>query len=95
MTRFYFKVEDAVDTVLETIKKGYTDKVYIPKMKAMRMGDVAKVFADHYGVKIIETGNRGGEKIHEEMGDGITSEEAPRFSLTGIQLFLKGIGLLQ
>jgi len=95
MTRYYFKVDDAVDTIFKTIKKGYEDKVYIPKMKAMRMGDVADVFAEHYGVKKELSGNRGGEKIHEELGDGITSDEAPRFSKRQIKKFIKDIGLLK
>lgn len=95
MTRFFFTIDDAVDTVRKTLKKKDTKKPYIPKMKAMRMGDVAKVFSEHYGIKVKIIGNRGSEKIHESLTDKISSKTAKRYTEKEIVKFLKKINLLQ
>jgi UDP-N-acetylglucosamine 4,6-dehydratase len=94
MTRFYWTVEESVDFIFEGLKKKDEDKPAIPKMKAMRMGDVAEVFSEHYGVGIKEVGNRGNEKIHEDLDEGITSDKVEKFTSEEIKSFLKKLGLL-
>lgn len=95
MTRFYFTVEDAVDTLMKTLRLKMKDKVYVPKMKAMRMGDVADVFAKQYGVNVEIVGNRGNEKVHEDLVDGLSSDIADRYNKKEIKTFLKKINLLK
>lgn len=95
MTRFFFTVGDAVDVVLATLQKGDREAPYVPEMKAMRMGDVAQVFAEFYDVDLLETGNRGGEKRHEGMSDTYSSETAARMTKEEITEFLQKIGLLK
>ena len=95
MTRFFFTIDDAVDVILETLKRKDEKKPFIPKMKAMQMGEVAEVFSEYYGVGVYVIGNRGNEKIHEGMNDKYKSNTCKRFTKPEIKKFLISIGLLQ
>lgn len=69
MSRFWIKIEDAVDFMLRT----YPERCNfpkIPKMKAAPVMRVASLVAKHIGVEdyVIENiGIRPGEKIHEDI----------------------------
>jgi UDP-N-acetylglucosamine 4,6-dehydratase/5-epimerase len=65
MTRFWLTIEDAVDLVriATASKKKYV--VYIPKLKALRLGDLFEIMRPDLDINII--GARPGEKIHEKM----------------------------
>ncbi len=71
MTRFWLKLEQAVEMVLEAIKSMQGGELYVKKIPSMRMPDLARAIAP--GLKIKEIGIRPGEKIHEQM---ITKEDA-------------------
>src|SRR5574344_842089 len=71
MTRFWLKLEQAVDMVIEAIEKMYGGELYVKKIPSMKMTDLALAIAPN--VKIKEVGIRPGEKIHEQM---ITREDA-------------------
>ena len=72
MTRFWLKLEQAVDMVLEAIEHMHGGELYVKKIPSMKMPDLAKAIAPE--LKIKEIGIRPGEKIHEQM---ITKEDAP------------------
>ncbi len=72
MTRFWLKLEQAVEMVLETINHMQGGELYVKKIPSMKMPDLAKAIAPD--LKIKEVGIRPGEKIHEQM---ITKEDAP------------------
>lgn len=72
MTRFWLRLEQAVDMVLEAIEHMHGGELYVKKIPSMRMPDLAKAIAPN--LKIKEIGIRPGEKIHEQM---ITREDAP------------------
>lgn len=72
MTRFWLKLEQAVEMVLEAIEHMRGGELYVKKIPSMRMPDLAKAIAPE--LKIKESGIRPGEKIHEQM---ITREDAP------------------
>lgn len=72
MTRFWLKLEQAVDMVLEAIQNMHGGELYVKKIPSMRMPDLAKAIAPNLNIK--EIGIRPGEKIHEQM---ITKEDAP------------------
>ncbi len=95
MTRFFFTIDDAVRTIMETLRRRDKDNIYIPEMKAILMGDAADIFSEHYGVPIRETGLRCTEKLHEAMSDNYSSEKCGRYSKKGIRAFLESIGCLQ
>ena len=72
MTRFWLKLEQAVEMVLEAIEHMQGGELYVKKIPSMKMPDLAKAIAPNLAVK--EIGIRPGEKIHEQM---ITKEDAP------------------
>lgn len=71
MTRFWLKLEQAVEMVLEAIENMQGGELYVKKIPSMKMPDLAKAIAPE--LKIKEIGIRPGEKIHEQM---ITKEDA-------------------
>ncbi len=71
MTRFWLKLEQAVEMVLEAIENMQGGELYVKKIPSMRMTDLAKAIAPDLAIK--EIGIRPGEKIHEQM---ITREDA-------------------
>lgn len=71
MTRFWLKLEQAVEMVLEAIANMQGGELYVKKIPSMKMPDLAKAIAPDF--KIREVGIRPGEKIHEQM---ITKEDA-------------------
>lgn len=71
MTRFWLKLEQAVEMVLEAIENMHGGELYVKKIPSMKMPELAKAIAPELPVK--EIGVRPGEKIHEQM---ITKEDA-------------------
>ncbi len=72
MTRFWLKLEQAVEMVLEALENMKGGELYVKKIPSMRMPELAKAIAPDLAIK--EIGIRPGEKIHEQM---ITREDAP------------------
>ena len=72
MTRFWLKLEQAVDMVLTALETMQGGELYVKKIPSMKMPDLAKAIAPD--LKIKEVGIRPGEKIHEQM---ITVADAP------------------
>lgn len=71
MTRFWLKLEQAVEMVLYAFENMHGGELYVKKIPSMRMPDLAKAIAPDLPLK--EIGIRPGEKIHEQM---ITREDA-------------------
>lgn len=65
MTRFWLKLEQAVEMVLKALEDMHGGELYVKKIPSMRMPDLAKAIAPK--LKLIEVGIRPGEKIHEQM----------------------------
>lgn len=73
MTRFLINLEQAVDTLISAVEYARPGEIYIPKLLAARIGDMAEVLANsHHRVEVVGKGQ--GEKMHEVL---ITCEEAP------------------
>src|SRR5262249_33407738 len=75
MTRFLLSLDDAVDTIFAAIRQGRRGELYIPRVPAAKVVDVAKVLIGTRPIKMKVTGIRPGEKIHEVL---ISEEEAHR-----------------
>jgi UDP-glucose 4-epimerase len=73
MTRFLLPLDRAVDTIFAAIAGAGRGEVYIPKIPAARMIDVAKILIGERKIGIQITGIRPGEKIHEIL---VSEEEA-------------------
>lgn len=76
MTRFMISLEDAVDLVVKAISDP-VPKVHIPRLPSMKVTDIASVVAP--GVEQVVIGVRPGEKLHEELDEGYTSDKPERW----------------
>lgn len=77
MTRFLLTLEDSVDLVLEALTEGVGGEIFVRKMPAHTIGDLADVLLEEFDMpskmkKI--TGIRPGEKIHEVLVGDFESE---------------------
>lgn len=81
MTRFFMSTEDAVNLILKTSQIMKGREIFILKMKALRISDLASVMIEEIApkngmrpsdIKILKIGIRPGEKIHESL---MTEEE--------------------
>jgi len=71
MTRFWLKLEQAVDMVLVALEKMSGGELFVKKVPSMRIMDLAKAMAPD--LKLKEVGIRPGEKVHEML---ISNEDA-------------------
>lgn len=83
-TRFFMRMEQAVDIVLRATTDPDVHSIKIPKLPAFRLGDLAAAM----GVKMKVTGLPAWEKMHEGMSADNTSDKAPRMSVTELMLEL-------
>ena len=70
MTRYFISLEEAISLLFTAINSNFDGSLFVMKMPACKLTDLAKVLIDYYGDKnteIIETGIRPGEKIHEVL----------------------------
>jgi UDP-N-acetylglucosamine 4,6-dehydratase len=84
MTRFIMPIEQAVDLMFVALQLAHGGEVFVLKMPALRIEDLAGLLRDHLSVKhgrdpgevaIEEIGMRAGEKVCEEL---LTDEELQR-----------------
>lgn len=75
MTRFLLSLDRAVDTIFAAIKNARRGEIYVPKIPAARIIDVAKVLIGDRKLDLVITGIRPGEKVHEIL---VSSEEGCR-----------------
>lgn len=86
MTRFLFTIEDAVDTVLNSIDVCQGGEVFVPRIKSFGMKTIIhaleKITSSEIKYEI--SGLRPGEKLHEDM---LAETELPfTFEVPGINL---------
>ncbi|HWA43195.1 MAG TPA: polysaccharide biosynthesis protein [Hypericibacter adhaerens] len=74
-TRFLLTLDDAVDTIAAALREGRSGEIYVPRVPAARILDLAKVMIGDRPIEIQITGMRPGEKIHEIL---ISEEERLR-----------------
>jgi len=65
MTRFNITINDAIETVIWSLKNSLGGEIVVPKLSSYNILNFAKAINENK--KIIFTGTRPGEKIHEEM----------------------------
>lgn len=71
MTRFWLKIEDAVEMVVMALRDMKGGELYVKKIPSTKISDLAQAIAPDLKIKVV--GVRPGEKIHEKM---ITQEDA-------------------
>lgn len=67
MTRFVMTLDDSVDLIEHALNVGSSGQTWVPKLKAMRIGDVAEIFSEVSGKPTKIIGYRPGEKQHEDL----------------------------
>ena len=65
MTRFWLKLEEAVEMVIIALQSMHGGELYVRKIPSLKMVDLAEAMAPDLPIKIV--GIRSGEKIHEMM----------------------------
>ena len=65
MTRFNITLKEGVDFVIHCLGKMWGGEIFVPKIPSYKILDVAKAIDPN--AKLIFTGIRPGEKVHEEM----------------------------
>lgn len=65
MTRFWLKLEQAVEMVIEALTNMHGGELYVKKIPSMKMPELAKAIAPD--ANLVEVGIRPGEKLHEQM----------------------------
>jgi FlaA1/EpsC-like NDP-sugar epimerase len=75
MTRFLLSLETAVDMIFGAFREARRGEIYVPKVAAARILDVARTMIAGRDIEIAFTGIRPGEKLHEIL---ISDEEAHR-----------------
>lgn len=67
MTRFLMTLDDSVNLINEAILKGKSGSIWIPRLKSMRIKDLADIFSEMYDKPVKIIGLRPGEKMHEAL----------------------------
>jgi UDP-N-acetylglucosamine 4,6-dehydratase len=69
MTRFILTLDNAIDLVFKSVQFALGGEIFVLKIPAHTVKDMAEVMIEASGkkLKIIETGIRPGEKIHETL----------------------------
>jgi len=65
MTRFVISISDAVEFVINSLKKSKGGEIFVPKIPSVKIVDLAKAIMPKCNFKII--GIRPGEKLHEVL----------------------------
>ena len=73
MTRFNITLDEAIKMVNWSIKNSYGGEIFVPKIASYRLLDLAKSICEES--RIVFTGIRPGEKIHELL---ITKDDSTR-----------------
>lgn len=86
-TRFWMTRDEAVALVMQTAKTMHGGEFVIPELPAYRLGDLAEAM----GVTYMVTGLTPGEKKHEAMRPGETSDKARRMTVAELKEALQHV----
>ncbi len=75
MTRFVMTLDESVDLILTAIEQGKSGELWVPKLKSMKILDLAEIYAELSGKQIKNISLRPGEKLDESL---ICIAESPR-----------------
>jgi UDP-glucose 4-epimerase len=60
-------LDQSIDLIEKTISQAANGQIWIPRIPAMRIIDLANIFAERSKSKVVVTGMRPGEKLHEDL----------------------------
>ncbi len=67
MTRFLMTLDESVDLIITALTNGKSGELWVPKIKSMKIIDLATIFSKAYQKEIKISGIRPGEKMHEDL----------------------------
>lgn len=67
MTRFIMTLDESIDLILHAAQEGRSGETWIPRLKSMRIGDLAAIFSERFGKPVKTIGIRPGEKLDEVL----------------------------
>lgn len=67
MTRFFFSMQDAIDTIMAALQEAKKGETFVPKIKSFSIRNLAEAMVGGRNIPIIVTGIRPGEKLHETL----------------------------
>lgn len=88
MTRFLISTDEAVDLILAAVQQANKGETFIPRAPSARVTDIAEVLIGDRPIKMVFTGIRPGEKIHEIL---VSEEEVHRTVQRGNRLVIMPI----
>jgi UDP-N-acetylglucosamine 4,6-dehydratase/5-epimerase len=88
VTRFFMRLEEAVDLVLETIENMQGGELVVPDLPAYRLADLAEAM----GANVLIKGLPHWEKKSESMLPGEPSDKARRMTVPELRAALREIG---
>lgn len=80
MTRFIMTLDESIDLIIATAKGAVSGETWLPRLRAMRIMDLAQIFADRFKKTVDIVGMRPGEKLDEYL---ISEPESVRVRLDG------------
>lgn len=80
MTRFMLSLNRAVDAIFEVLRHGAAGEIFVPRVRAMLILDLARELIGDREIELRVEGIRPGEKVHEIL---ISEEEAHRTRAAG------------
>lgn len=80
MTRFVMTLDESIDLIVAAVKGAASGEIWLPKLRSMKIIDLAQIFSDRYGKPVELIGLRPGEKLHEEL---ISESESVRATFDG------------
>lgn len=87
-TRFFWKIEKAVDLIFECLQNASDSSPYCPDMKAMTIADLLEAMQQKYGraTSIKYIGLQPGENLHEKiLTEGPASNEVELYTIDEIK----------
>lgn len=96
MTRFILTLDNAIDLVFKSVEYALGGEIFVLKIPAHTVTELAEVMIEASGkkLKIIETGIRPGEKIHETLvspTESIRTIEKENLYIILPQVFIKEV----
>lgn len=73
MTRFIMTLEQSINLIEYAIFNGLNGEIIVPKLLSMSIHDLFKIYSNNYNKKIVISGLRCKEKIHEDLLSDIES----------------------
>lgn len=77
VTRFWITLSEASQLVMQAIDADPVGRMIVPSLPAYRLGDLADAMCVDYRITSLEDG----EKMHESMAPGVSSDMAPRMTV--------------